>query len=92
MFARLANLYSQYRVISVQYEWHGATMAGSRGFYHSPALSWTTPDGSSVSLPTSNEEFARSPSGGFEAFPQYTVSRAQNYVKWLTENLDHPYL
>jgi len=92
MFNRLANLYTQYRVISVSYDWHGATMAGSRGFYHAPALSWINPEGSSVSLPGSYLEFARSPNGSVEAFPQYTVSRTHNYVKWLTENLDHPYL
>jgi len=69
MFARLANLYSQYRVISVQYEWHGETMAGSRGFYHTPALAWNSPDGSSNSLPAGVEDFARAPVGVFESFP-----------------------
>jgi len=27
-----------------------------------------------------------------EAFPQHTVNRYHDYTKWLTENLDHPYL
>jgi len=92
MFNRLSNLYTQYRVISVSYEWHGAMTAGARGFYHAPALAWNNPQGSSTTLPTSIEEFARSPSGTMEVYPQYTCSRRQDYVKWLTENLDHPYL
>jgi len=67
-------------------------MAGPRGFYHAPAVSWTNPEGSSTTLPISIEEFARSPSGTMESFPQFTVTRSHNYIKWLTENLDHPYL
>lgn len=92
MFNRLANLYTQYRVVSVTYEWHGAQTVGLRGFLDAPSVSWTNPEGSSTTLPASIEEFARSPSGTMEAYPQRTVTRSHNYVKWLTENLDHPYL
>jgi len=92
MFNRLSSLYTQYRVLSVEVQWHGSNTMGYRGFTSAPALMWISPEGSSTSLPANIQEFARSTNGAVEAYPSMRVTKKQSYVKWLVENEDHPYL